>query len=474
MLFEKAVGWLGQIKPLGSIVVGFAVGGSPEFWCSSLTGTPKPMKLKTTSKQASSVDARLLLMVLVFCILASNLTLFYLGRNGLPYRDFKIFYVGALLVRSNHAAELYDFGLQRRLQTELLHIRLEEWLPYNHTPFELLLFLPFARLSYVYAFYLWLAVSASLGIVCGAALARNLPRLSHMWALFPYALIVCLFPFFLCVLEGQDSALALILAVACWLSFRNASDGNLGFLLGIGLFKFQIFLPLAFILAFRRPKLLQGYALSAALVTIASAIVVGPTGFASYPRALLQMARASESGISFQFGMDPRLLPNLRGLLYGLASGGRAQIPSSVAAVVLAVLLLASMWLTVWTLGQTAQHRLGKYNTNETTDLAFALAMIVSVLLSFHVLAHDLTVLAVPFAIIVDRFLASNGRREPRRFVLGALIFLFYPIAVYLALFAWSLVFVLGGVVALLAFLVSRELREATEEVGLTIAAQVN
>ena len=473
ILFEKAVGWLGQINLwVGSIVVVFALGGSREFGCSSLNRHSETMKLKTTSQQTSSIDARLLLMVLVFCILASNLTLFYLGRNGLPYRDFKIFYVGALIVRSNHAAELYDFELQRRLQTESLHIRPEEWLPYNHTPFELLLFLPFARLSYVHAFYLWLVVSASLGIVSGAALARKLPRLSQVWALFPYALIVCLFPFFLCLLEGQDSALALILAVACWLSFRNASDGNLGFLLGIGLFKFQIFLPLAFILTFRRPKLLQGYALSAALVTIASAILVGPTGLASYPRALLQMARASESGISFRFGMDSRLLPNLRGLLYGIASGGRAQIPSSVAAVVLAVLLLASAWLTAWTLGQTAQHRLGKYTTNETTDLVFALAMIVSVLLSFHVLAHDLTVLAVPFAIVVDRFLASNARREPRRFVLGALIFLFYPVAVYLALFARSLVFVLGGVVALLAFLVSRELRETTQEGSITVAAQ--
>jgi hypothetical protein len=432
------------------------------------------MKLKKTSQQKNGLDARLLLMVLVFCILASNLTLFYLGRNGLPYRDFKIFYVGALIARSSHAAELYDFGLQRRLQTELLHIRPEEWLPYNHTPFELLLFLPFAGLSYVHAFYIWLAVSASLGIVSGAILGHKLPRLSQIWAVFPYALNVCLFPFFLCLLEGQDSALALILAVACWLSFRNASDRNLGFLLGVGLFKFQIFLPLAFILAFRRPKLLKGFAISAVLVTIASAFVVSPSGLASYPQTLLQMAHASDSGVSLQFGMDPRLLPNLRGLFYGIASGGRARISSSVAAIVLVLLLLASVWLTAWTVGQTVKHRLGKHNTKETADLIFALAMIVSVLLSFHVLAHDLTVLAVPFAIIVDRWLASNARRESRRLILGALMFLFYPVVVYLVLFAWSVVFVLGGVVALLAFLVSRELGEATQEVAVTIAAQAN
>ena len=100
--------------------------------------------------------------------------------------------------------------------------------------------------------------------------------------------------------------------------------------------------------------------------------------------------------------------------------------------------------------------------------------MIVSVLLSFHVLAHDLTVLAVPFAIVVDRLLASNARREARRFVLGVLIFLFYPAVVYLALFASSVVFILGGVVALLAFLVSRELTESTQEESITVAAQAN
>jgi hypothetical protein len=162
--------------------------------------------------------------------------------------------------------------------------------------------------------------------------------------------------------------------------------------------------------------------------------------------------------------MDPRLLPNLRGFLYGIASGGRAVIPSSLALLVLGAVLLASVSLTVWAVRQILQNSQQKHKNDDTIDLVFGLAVIVSVLLSFHALAHDLTVLAVPFAIVIHRFLALNSRGESRPFILGALIFLFYPVVVYLFLFAWSLVFLLGGILVLLAFLVSRELREAREE----------
>ena len=69
-----------------------------------------------------SFDTRLFLGVLALCILVSNLALFYAKRDGLPYRDFKIFYSGARILRADPGTELYNLDLQARVQTELLHI----------------------------------------------------------------------------------------------------------------------------------------------------------------------------------------------------------------------------------------------------------------------------------------------------------------------------------------------------------------
>jgi hypothetical protein len=255
--------------------------------------------------------------------------------------------------------------------------------------------------------------------------------------------------------------LALILLVACWLSFRRGSDERLGFLLGLGLFKFTLFLPLTLILLFRTPKLLKGYALSASLVTLASIAIIRPAGLVSYARSLLQMARASSAGTTLQFGMDPRLMPQLRGLLYGIVSYGRDSIPASSITLFLVVLFIASVGLLAWTVRQSF---VAEYSEG-AIDLFFALATIVSVLLSVHLLSHDLVVLAVPFAIVLNHMMAAAAHRVRRYVVLIGLMSLFYPLAVYLLLFAWSIVFLLAVVVLGLALLISKELRDASLEI---------
>ena len=96
----------------------------------------------------------------------------------------------------------------------------------------------------------------------------------------------------------------------------------------------------------------------------------------------------------------------------------------------------------------------------EGFDLAFSLAAIMSVVLSFHILGHDLVLLGLPFAIVVDRIVASRAVRNPRFAGPLILISLFYVYEFYLLLFAWSRVYWLGGVLIVLAVLVSMELTE--------------
>lgn len=411
-----------------------------------------------SQSRTRSFDTPLFLGVVALCILVSNLALFYAKRDGLPYRDFKIFYSGARILGAYPGTELYNFDLQARVQRELLRIKTEEALPYNHPPFELLLFLPLAGLSYSPGFYLWIAISIACGVAGAKLIGRELPRLREIWRWMPYALVVCLFPFFMVILEGQDSALALLLLVAAWVSMRRGADARGGFWLGLALFKFQVILPLAFILAFRRPKLLKGFSVSAALLGLISLIMIRPAGVISYIYALTGMARASSQGVSLKFGMDPRLIPNLRGLTYGIVSGGGGTLAHTWATGVIVAVGLISLAVLVWTIRLVVP---AHADSVEGFDLAFSLAVIISLLLSFHILAHDLVLLAVPFAIVVDRMMATRVARNARFAGSVIVISIFYVYEVYLFLFAWSKVYWLAAALIVLAILVSAEKAEA-------------
>ena len=405
--------------------------------------------------RARSFDTRLFLGVVALCIVVSNCALFYGKRDGLPYRDFKIFYSGAQILRHYPGAQLYDFDLQARVQTELLHIKPEETLPYNHPPFELLLFLPLAALAYTPAFYLWTAISMACGLASAFLVGRELPQLQKIWQPMAYALVVCLFPFFMVILEGQDSALALLLVVAAWVALRRDADARGGFWLGLALFKFQVIVPLAFILAFRKPKLLKGFSVSAALLGVISLIMIRPAGVISYIYALTGMAQASSHGVSLKYGMDPRLIPNLRGLAYGIASGGSNSLSHAWALGVVAVVGVISGLALVWVMRRIiAAHA----DSTESFDLAFALAVLVSMLLSFHILAHDLVLLALPIAIVISRLASSSSMQNPRLAAFLILTSIFYAFPVYLFLFAWAKVYWLGATLLLFAILVSQEL----------------
>ena len=153
--------------------------------------------------RARSFDARLFLGVVALCILVSNLVLFYVKRDGLPYRDFKIFYSGARIFCTIIPARSFTTSICRRAcrQNCCRRIKPEEALPYNHPPFELLLFLPLIGLPYSAAFYLWIAVSIACAIAGARMIGKELPRLLEIWQWMPYALVVCLFPFFMVILE---------------------------------------------------------------------------------------------------------------------------------------------------------------------------------------------------------------------------------------------------------------------------------
>ncbi len=89
-----------------------------------------------------------------------------LVRKGYP--DFTIFYSAGKMVRAGMASSLYDESVEFQTQVQFapgVSIR-HGALPYNHPPFEALLFVPFSFLAYLPAYLAWNAVN--LGLLCMA------------------------------------------------------------------------------------------------------------------------------------------------------------------------------------------------------------------------------------------------------------------------------------------------------------------
>jgi len=345
-------------------------------------------------------------LILAGLVIGLNAALFLLVQHlnaDLVKGDFKMFYTAAIALRSGHGSQLYSRDLYVSLQRQLLpSLPLRDVKVYTHPPYELLVFLPLSFLPYKVAAYLWIAATVMVGVLCGRMLSS-------------YVAVLGLFPFLAMLLEQQDSVLALLVAIACWLALNKGREAQAGFILGLGLFKFPIVLPLALILLFWRPRLLKGLAISGTLVALLSFAMVGSSGIRSYANYLLTMAHASSAGVSERYQIDPRTYPTLRGIAYELATGGGesaspAAIRSmSIALGVLDLLCLVGAWKFM--------------RSGAPPEAKFAFAVLLALLLSFHLLLHDFVLLALPFTLL--RGLPARWVLAP--FYLSPLVYFFYP-----------------------------------------------
>src|ERR1700730_10463414 len=203
---------------------------------------------------------------------------------GLP--DFSIFYTAGRILRAGHGARLYDDTLQESLQRSFSPHAMERRgsiLPYNHPPFEALLFVPLARFSYVTAYAIWLGINLIL-LFSVPLLLR--PRLSVLGKAPVYLwVLACLgfFPIFMALLQGQDSIVLLFLYCLVFLGLRRNAEFSGGSWLGLGVFKYHLVVPFGVPLL-RRKKLVAGFMAVVVLLGLISLAVTGWQGLLSYPR----------------------------------------------------------------------------------------------------------------------------------------------------------------------------------------------
>ncbi len=354
-------------------------------------------------------------------------------RKG--YADFTIDYCAGTMVRDGLGHQLYDL----RAQNEVKHrfapsvaVHPGE-LPYNHPPFEALFFLPFSYAPYLTAFVLWDLLNLGL-LLAIAFLLRDcfagVP--SDSWKFFlPVSLVF--FPVFFNLLQGQDSiALALLYAVA-FVCLRKNREIAAGAGLALGLFKPQLIVPFVVLWVVRgHRRLLLGFLPTAAVLLLISVGIVGWTGFMAYPHSVLSMEDAFVRG-----GILPADMPNLDGALYLLMHGSTAVGPATIA---------ISGILFLWVAGQC------RIAASELFDLQFALALVLTVLVSYHCLGYDLCLLIVPILVVLVELRTNAWKGWPGSFVIAALLFLFSPFPLLLlmrgnhfALVGWAVVLLMMG-----------------------------
>jgi hypothetical protein len=358
-------------------------------------------------------------------------------RKG--YSDFTIYYGAGMILRQGLEHRLYDNVTQFKVQREFapeVAIRLVA-LPYNHPPFEAVIFAPFTYYSYPSAFVLWAFLNLGMLISLTFILRPELHHLQGLPITFWMLAILGFFPIFFALLQGQDSILLLFLYTLAYLCLKKKRDVFAGCWLALGLFKPHLILPLICLLIVQgRKRVLYGFLPISAVLVLISIGIVGTEGMLSYPHYVLHLEDRMAQG-----AILPSDMPNLRGVLYVLLHGKSYML------LTVLVSSVAVLFFAAW------RCRTG----SDFFDLKFSLASVATVLVSYHALGYDLSLLMLPILLIVNELLGKEKVSELSDFIIIAAIavLFFSPIQFFLlmrsnllALMGWAVLLLLCGIAA--------------------------
>ena len=174
-----------------------------------------------------------------------------LDRSGhIKGHDFAHFYVLGEIANDHAPADLYSFAAQARRMDRLVPEYENRFAPI-HGPQMSLLFAPFARLPYVVALTVWLALAAVGYAVCCFFLWSHAPNLRPCrWV--AVVLAAGYPPFYLLLAFGQSSTIALACVTAAYFALRARQPLLAGLALGSLFYKPSFGLALPFILLYGR------------------------------------------------------------------------------------------------------------------------------------------------------------------------------------------------------------------------------
>lgn len=363
------------------------------------------------------------------------------GDIAAAHGDFIIYYTGSEILLDGRAHDLYNLAVQKAYQ-DRLHVSIRpDPLPYNHPPYELLLFAPLALLPYPYAFLVWgcvnlCLIAAILWLLSSLIDENNRTLIALLWGAF--------FPITATIWHGQDSILSAFLVVVAITNLKRGRLSGAGIALAFGLYKPQLVLPILFCLAFNRQwSAVLTFTATAFILISVSIAMVGWPGAVQYVDLLRWIN-------GFGYSIDPTKMANLRGVLENFSDLG---VPRRMIDL---ITLGASIGVWCWSLSlwrSTAA-------ADSLFDLRVSHLVVISLLVSYHLYVHDLTLLAIPLSLLLNRGMGMDrNARVAAAASLGGLVLFSMPV-VSLMLPTGSMPWTAIGLVYL-AVVLAREFRRA-------------
>lgn len=322
------------------------------------------------------------------------------------HADFRQLYVGGYMLRSGHTHEFYDYRAQKEFENRLVSTA-DVALPINHLAYEELLFVPFSYFQYSRAYFLFLVFNLVLLCVAYSVMRSWAVNLTTIYKWLPGVMVLAFLPVAAALIQGQDSILLLLLLASACRLLQSEREKPAGALLGLALFKFQLVLPIvALFLLWRRWRFVAGFVMSGIAVVAASVWLVGLQQVRTYVQSLLSMSVGLSSvSEEVKYGISPAAMPNIRGLIFGLTSPHFSPTFTFVVTVISSFIVLA------------LASRCGKHVRAGMDRML--IAIMATIVVSYHMLIHDLSIMLIPILVILSRFLVAEGTEESRERMLA-------------------------------------------------------
>ena len=227
-------------------------------------------------------------------------------------------------------------------------------------------------------------------------------------------------PTAMAIIQGQDVILLLLLFVRAVICLDQRRDAVAGTLLGLGLFRPQFVVPVVILLAVRRWRILIGFAPVAILLAGITVAIMGWSGPLDYARFVLHL----EGTGARAFG--PEAVPNLRGLILQIPGLNAAGLPAHL------LIFASSITVFLWALRRIR-------NGRDSILYVSSLAVVTTILVSYHSLVYDLGLLLPMALLLLCRTVDIGGRDVEPSTLLLVLLFFMTPLYLFLYLATDSL-----------------------------------
>jgi hypothetical protein len=325
-------------------------------------------------------------------------------RPGYVYTtDFLIVLTGADILQSGHPTAVYDAATQAATQAALLRqgrYGAKLLLPFNHPPFEMLLFagLRAAGLSDAAAFGARTLISLLALVAAGRALAGGWPIPGRAGTVAALALFT-FFPVLNGLLLGQNSAGVLLGWAAGSAALRRRAWGWAGLAFALLALKPQLgFVLLGVLLLAQYWRTLGVWLLTVAGAVALTLPILGLDWPLRYGAFLVRFALGPPDAAT-----DPAAMQNWRGLATHLLGPGDA------ATALTALLTLASGLVILWLWWKATPHRPAP--GSGAWDRRWTITLLLALLISPHLLLHDFALAIVPGWMLAARARATGDWR---------------------------------------------------------------